>query len=111
MSNEVYEFGPFILDPTRLVLLREGKLIPVGTKDFEVLQELVQNWGNTVTKEDLLKRVWNINAEENYLAQSISKLRKALSDSTEEPLYIKTIPGEGYRFIAGVRKVSTKAEK
>ena len=66
---------------------------------------LVENRGETVGKDRVLQEVWGPTADENYLAQSISNLREALGDTAQARHLIKTIPGEGYRFIGCVTEV------
>lgn len=85
-------------------LLREGAIVPLTPKAFDTLLVLIENCGRVVEKTDLMERVWpGVSVEENNLTQNISALRKALGEKREEPQYILTVPGSGYRFIADVR--------
>jgi Tol biopolymer transport system component/DNA-binding winged helix-turn-helix (wHTH) protein len=107
MSDIFYDFGPFRVDASRRVLLREGKAVPLSPKVFDTLFELVRNAGKVVTKDELLTAVWPDTAvEENSLARSVSSLRKALGESTSDHQYIVTVPGRGYRFVADIREVT-----
>ena len=54
-AKACYEFGPFLLDVSEHVLLRQGRPVPLTPKVFEVLRVLVQNSGHLVEKEELLK--------------------------------------------------------
>ncbi len=64
---------------------------------------LVENCGHVVEKDDLMEKVWpGTVVEENNLSQNISALRKALGEKREEPHYILTVSGQGYRFVASV---------
>src|SRR5262249_10299763 len=56
--KHLYEFGPFQLDATERQLLREGEIVALTPKVFDLLLVLVQNSGHTVEKNELLKRVW-----------------------------------------------------
>src|SRR5262245_8411076 len=101
-----YEFGPFRLDPSKRRLLRDGEVLRLTPKAFDLLLVLVEESGRTVEKDELLERVWaGTIVEENNLNQNITALRKLLGDSRQESQYIATIPGIGYRFVAEVRKV------
>ncbi len=101
-----YRFGPFVLDPRRLLLRRDDDAIQVPQKAFDVLVVLVEQHGELVTKDDLLARVWpQTVVEENNLPRQISTLRKALGDTREQHEFIATIPGQGYRFVAPVERV------
>ncbi|PWT88900.1 MAG: hypothetical protein C5B55_12335, partial [Blastocatellia bacterium] len=99
-ENHFYEFGRFRLNTTERVLLREGDLVPLTPKVFDILVTLVENGGQVVGKEDLMKRVWPTTfVEEGNLTQNVSLLRKALGESSGGPQYIETVPRRGYRFV------------
>jgi DNA-binding winged helix-turn-helix (wHTH) protein/tetratricopeptide (TPR) repeat protein len=102
-AKHFYEFGPFRLDASRRRLLRGGEVVPLTPKAFDTLLALVEQSGRVVEKDDLMERVWpGVTVEENNLTQNVSALRKALGERREEPQYIATVPGLGYRFIASV---------
>ena len=100
-AKPCYEFGPFRLDVSEHVLLRQGRPVPLTPKVFEVLRVLVQNSGHLVEKEELLKEIWPDSfVEEANLNRSVSILRKALGEDPSG--YIQTVPKRGYRFVAQV---------
>ena len=102
-----YEFGEFRIDTVKRRLLRDGSIVALTPKSFDTLLVLVESAGQVVEKDDLIEKVWTgVAVEENNLTQNISALRKALGEKREEPQYILTIPGVGYRFIAEVRELS-----
>ncbi|HEY0349238.1 MAG TPA: winged helix-turn-helix domain-containing protein [Pyrinomonadaceae bacterium] len=102
--KELYEFGSFTLDATEGRLLRDGQAVSLKPKVFETLVVLVENTGQTMDKEELMKQLWPDSfVEEANLAVNISQLRKALGDNGER--YIETVPKRGYRFAAQVTKV------
>src|SRR5690348_8807277 len=101
--KDFYQFGPFRLDAVKRRLWRDGELVKLTPKAFETLLALVEKRGQTIEKDELLKKVWAGTAvEENNLNQCITALRKSLGDSREKSEYIATIPGVGYRFVAEV---------
>ena len=105
-KNHFYEFGPFRIDPLKRRLWRDGEVIRLTPKAFDLLLVLVEEGGRTIEKEELLEKVWPGTAvEENNLNQNITTLRKSLGDSRQESQYIATISGVGYRFVAEVRTV------
>jgi DNA-binding winged helix-turn-helix (wHTH) protein/tetratricopeptide (TPR) repeat protein len=107
----LYEFGPFLMDPDKQVLLRENHPIPVTPKAFETLLALVRRSRDVVSKGELLKEIWPDSfVEESNLSQNIFLLRKALGDTAENRQYIVTLPGRGYRFAAPVRTVTMQGE-
>lgn len=102
-AGPCYEFGPFRLDVSEHMLLRDGHHVPLTPKIFDVLRVLVQNGGHLVEKERLLKEVWPDSfVEEGTLNRSVSVLRKALGESPSGQKYIETAPKRGYRFVAPV---------
>ena len=105
-NQHFYQFGPFRLDPLKRRLSKDGEVLRLTPKAFELLLVLVEEHGRTVEKDELLERVWaGTIVEENNLNQNITALRKLLGDSRQESQYIATIPGVGYRFVAQVRKI------
>lgn len=104
-NHYVYEFGPFHLDATRRVLLKEGQPLKLFPKEFDTLLALVERSGELLEKEELMRQVWqDAIVEESNLATHISHLRKLLGESRDKHDYIVTVPGRGYRFVAGVRQ-------
>ena len=102
LISSLYKFGEFVLDPQSRVLRRSGTTVALTPKAFDVLLLLVQNTGETVTKDELMKRVWPDSfVEESNLTQTIFMVRKAL-DETAERRYILTVQGRGYRFLVPV---------
>jgi DNA-binding winged helix-turn-helix (wHTH) protein/TolB-like protein/Tfp pilus assembly protein PilF len=100
-ESQSYEFGRFRLKTAERVLLREGELVPLTPKVFDILVTLVEHGGQVVAKDDLMKRVWpNTFVEEGNLTQNISLLRKALGESPGGVQFIETVPRRGYRFVA-----------
>ena len=98
-----YAFGPFKLQPSRRKLLDGGQLVTLGARSFDLLVALVEGRERTMTKDELIRRVWPDSAvEENNLTVNISALRKGLRERPNDQRYIRTIPGRGYRFVAPV---------
>ena len=104
--KDVYEFGPFRVDPEKETLLRAGDPIPLTPKTFQILLVLVRHSKEVVTKDDLMKAVWpDTFVEEANLSRNIFMLRKALGSSPQDHRYILTVPGRGYRLAENVRLV------
>ena len=104
-ARQVYEFGPFRLDPAEHVLLRGGRVVSLTPKAFETLAVLVENNGHLIGKDELIRRVWpDTIVEEGNLNNIIYMLRKALGHESDDGKYIETISKRGYRFVAEVRE-------
>lgn len=98
-TKQLYEFGPFRLDPEKEILLREGQPVPLTPKTFQILLVLVRHSSEIVAKDDLLKMVWpDTFVEEANLSRNVFMLRKALGETPQDHRYIVTVPGQGYRF-------------
>lgn len=101
-----YEFGPFRVDARERRLLRDGEIVALTPKVFDILLVLVQNSGHIISKDEVMKLVWpNTAVEEGNIARNISTLRKALGEISHEHQYVETIPWRGYRFVASVKEV------
>src|ERR1044071_159930 len=104
-ARHLYEFGPFQLDVANRLLLRDGQPVPLTLKAFDTLLVLVENSGQVLEKDALIKVVWPDTAvEENNLTQNISALRKAMGEMAGGRSYIETLPRRGYRFVADVKE-------
>ena len=104
-AKELYEFGPFCIDVSERLLIREGQNVPLTPKAFDMLLVLVENRGHLMEKDELMQKLWpHTYVEEANLTNNISQLRKALGDDSGEHRYIETVPKRGYRFGASVRK-------
>ena len=109
--KQLYEFGPFRLDPTEHTLRRDGRPIPLRPKVFDLLLVLVENRGHLVDKEKLMSSVWTEQfVEEGNINKNISMLRQALGESDSGHKFIETVPKRGYRFVADVREVNDNRE-
>jgi DNA-binding winged helix-turn-helix (wHTH) protein/TolB-like protein/Flp pilus assembly protein TadD len=112
---QVYEFGPFRLDPLEHILFRDGVAIDLTPKMFEVLLLLVSNSGHLLEREEIIRQVWpDTVVEENNLSQCIYMLRKVLGESQEgnaSSSFIETVPRRGYRFTTPVRVQSIADEE
>ncbi len=103
--NHLYEFGPFRLDATERLLLRDGATVALTPKAFDLLFVLVERRGRLLEKDELLKLVWpDTFVEEANLSYNISLIRKALGDGENGHKFIETVPKRGYRFVAGVQE-------
>jgi DNA-binding response OmpR family regulator len=106
-DTHVYEFGPFCLEAAERRLLRNGEMIPLTAKVFDLLLLLVQNSGHLIEKEEIMREVWfDSIVEDNNLTVSMSTLRRALGEEHGQHGYIKTVPKRGYRFEAPVRELN-----
>ncbi len=105
-TKHFYQFGPFRIDAAERLLLREGEVIPLTPKAFDLLLTLVTHSGHMLEKEELMKQVWPDSfVEEANLSRIIFTLRKALGEKHDGHQYIETIPTRGYRFVVDVTEL------
>ena len=98
-SGRYIHFGPFRIDQQRQEVSRNGARLKLQGKVYQVLVILLEKPGEVVTREELRIRLWPADTHVNYDANvntTVNKLRQALGDSTDKPLYIETIPRKGY---------------
>ena len=104
--REGVAFGPFVVDTVKRCLFRDGRIVPLTSKTFDVLLVLLERPDQIVSKEELLNHVWPHTAvNENNLARQISSLRRALGQRPDQHDFVVTVPGQGYRFVAAIREL------
>jgi DNA-binding winged helix-turn-helix (wHTH) protein/TolB-like protein/tetratricopeptide (TPR) repeat protein len=110
-KQQVYEFDNFRLDKRERHLWRDGQAVPLPSKAFDLLVVLIESKGQLVEKEELYQRVWADQVvEESNLTVQMSAIRKALGERKQNPRYIVTVAGHGYRFVGDVTTLGEDAE-
>ena len=105
IQQEIYEFGPYSLDQTQMLLRRAGNVVPLQLRALETLLVLLRQRGEVVSKQELMEKVWPDSfVEEGNLTQNIFVLRRELGKTPEGEEYIQTVPKRGYRMNVAVRK-------
>jgi predicted ATPase/DNA-binding winged helix-turn-helix (wHTH) protein len=101
-------FGPFVLIPSRRLLLEDGEPVELGLRALDILTLLASRQGEIVSKETLLTEAWpDVFVEEVNLRVHVSAVRRALGDGVGGRRYLKTIPGQGYSFVQPVAVLGT----
>lgn len=98
-SGRYIHFGPFRIDQQRQEVTRDGARLKLQGKVYQTLLTLLEKPGEVVTREELRTRLWPADTHVNYDANvntTVNKLRMALGDSSDKPLYVETIPRRGY---------------
>lgn len=105
--NSRFEFGDFRVDLASRAVYRGATRLPFNSRAFDTLVALLQQPGEVLEKDYLLRTVWaDAIVEEKNLAVQIAAIRKALGEDPQAPSFIATIPGRGYQFIAPVRALN-----
>jgi DNA-binding winged helix-turn-helix (wHTH) protein len=104
MASEIqYQFDDFLLDPVNACLWRGSQEIRLAPRLFAVLDCLIRQRGQLVSKEMLLKTAWpDAIVSDASLTTCIRELRQVLGDDCKHPRYIETLHRRGYRFIYSV---------
>ena len=104
-ANGWLRFGDYELDSHAGKLLRDGLPVKIQPQPFRVLTILLERPGQIVSREQLRNRIWGDATFVEFdqgLNYCIRQVRRALRDGALEPVYIETLPKQGYRFIAPV---------
>ena len=95
-------FGSIQVDQQRQEVTSNGNRLKLQGKVYQVLLILLEKPGEVVTREELRQRLWPAESQVNYDANvntTVNKLRQALGDSSDNPVFIETIPRKGYSFL------------
>jgi eukaryotic-like serine/threonine-protein kinase len=106
-SAGVFQFGPFRVNPESGELLKNGERVRLQDQPFRLLVILLENAGQVVSREELRNRIWPDNTYVDFdssLRVAVRKLREALADDADSPVYVETIPKRGYRFLFPVTR-------
>ena len=96
-----YRFGPYELDLSAAELRRDGQPLSVEPQVVRLLAVLIGARGRVVPREELIQRVWQGRAvADATLASRVKSARQAVGDDGSSQRVIRTVHGEGYRFIA-----------
>ncbi|MGO9940703.1 MAG: winged helix-turn-helix domain-containing protein [Terracidiphilus sp.] len=109
MAVAVYEFGDFRLDCGRFELLRNGHVIRLERKPMELLILLLARNGQLVTRTEIALHLWSSEVfvdTEHGINTAIRKIRQVLGDEPENPRFVQTVTGKGYRFSAPISAIS-----
>jgi TolB-like protein/Tfp pilus assembly protein PilF len=97
----IYRFGAFELDTASVELRTNGVFCPLERQVFALLALLVENRERLVSKAEIVEKVWDGRAiSDAAIASRIKSVRKALGDDGSEQRFIRTVHGQGFRFVA-----------
>jgi DNA-binding winged helix-turn-helix (wHTH) protein/tetratricopeptide (TPR) repeat protein len=103
-------FGLFEVDLRSGELRKSGIKVRLADQPFQILTLLLEHPGEVVTREELRQRLWSADTFvdfEHGLNAAVKRLREALGDTADNPMFIETLPKHGYRFIAPVESLAT----
>ena len=110
MAAVAFEFGDFRVDLRTMSLSKQGEIVQMEPKVFDVLRCLIEHRDRLLTKDELLDRAWRDTfVTPNALTRAIAQLRKALGDEAGDSRFIATVSKRGYRWIAPVAVIGSDA--
>jgi two-component system OmpR family response regulator len=108
-GNEPIRLGALEIDPMMRQVTRDGEPVDLTPREFEILLVLVQGQERTVSRKELLRRVWSMSFEPgtNFIQVHVSRLRTKLGPI--KGFRIETIRGQGYRLVSTLTDVDADA--
>lgn len=112
MDSQIFRFGLFAFNASNGELRREGALVRLQAQPARVLSLLISHPGEIVSRETLREAIWGQETFVDFergLNVCIAQIRAALGDDSTSPRYVRTVPRQGYQFIAPVESLSRPA--
>jgi DNA-binding response OmpR family regulator len=101
-SADVLEFADVHVDFRKYEAARAGKPMELSAKEFQILKYFSARKGEVVTREDLLQAIWGYSPDNMPTTRTVDnqivKLRQKIEADTENPIFIKSVRGVGYKF-------------
>jgi TolB-like protein/DNA-binding winged helix-turn-helix (wHTH) protein len=112
VADGSYHFGEFELDRERFELRRNGRALKLERIPLELLLLLAEKQGAVVSRQEIIDRLWGRDVfvdTEHGINTAIRKIRQTLKDDPEQPRFVQTVTGKGYRFVAEINGVRPEA--
>ena len=95
-----FRFAEFVLSPRQRLLWRDGILVALIPKYFDLLLFLLIRRSDAVSKQAIFDEVWrDVVVSDGALSQAVRTLRRTLGDDSREPRFIRTVSRHGYQFV------------
>ena len=99
VDKNVFSSGNITVDFQQMIVKKDAELVKLTVTEYRLLELLVRNKGQVLTRQLLLERLWDAGGnfvEENALSVNVRRLRQKLEDDLKKPTYIITVFGIGY---------------
>lgn len=104
--NDTFAFGPFRLYPGKRILCKNGTVVPLGSRAFDILVALIERSGSVLTPQELKAIAWQgLIVEESNVRVQIANLRRALGRGRDGEHYIANVAGRGYCFVEPTARI------
>jgi TolB-like protein/DNA-binding winged helix-turn-helix (wHTH) protein/Flp pilus assembly protein TadD len=115
MPADILKFGDGLeLDRNSYELRRAGRALKLERIPLDILFLLVERKGQLVTREDIIGKIWGKDVfvdTDSSINGAMRKIRQALKDDPENPIFVQTVTGKGYRFIAAVTEAVVRDQE
>jgi DNA-binding response OmpR family regulator len=100
-AQAIYEFGHVQVNTRRREVSRNGEVVPLSAKEYQLLCYLLERPNAVVSRDELLEQVWGYRAATNTRTVDVhlGQLRSKLEDDPKQPRHLLTVHGSGYRFV------------
>lgn len=100
LATDTVTDGDLTLDVNKQQVIKNGRVLDLGLKEFELLKLFMENKGQTLMKEFLFNTVWGADSDSEMqtLTVHIKYLREKIEDDPKNPKRLVTVWGKGYRF-------------
>jgi len=100
-KDGIYHFGNIELDFKKNKATKNGNTLELSAREFEIIKYLIQRQGETVSRDELLTRIWGYESSPNTRTVDIhiAKLRSKIEDKPDSPELLITVHGIGYKFL------------
>ena len=103
----IYAFDEFEIDSAALELRRRGSVVPLEPQVFALVLVLAQNRERMVSRDEIIEKVWDGRVvSDSALDSRVKSARQALGDDGRTQRFIRTVRGQGFRFVADAREVA-----
>jgi len=96
-EKPVFHTGDLSVDLVKRIVKVEDKEVKLSPKEYDILRMLVQYAGKVLTHQFLMKQIWNDSTDVQYLRVYVRQLRQKIEKTPDQPRYIITETGVGYR--------------
>lgn len=106
--EEVFSFGPFRLHPGKRILWKDGAVVTLGSRAFDMLVAMVERDRKVLTPAELMAIAWpGLIVEDSNVRVQLAKLRRTLGCGRDGARYIANVAGRGYCFVAPVTRIES----
>ncbi|MBE5906131.1 MAG: response regulator transcription factor [Lachnospiraceae bacterium] len=106
-NSDDFTVGPFTLNTQTRTITKNGQLLDLKNKEYELLAFLMKNKDVVFTKEDLYEEIWGLDSDGDTttVAVHVNRIRQKIEDNPSHPVYLLTVWSVGYRFTVSLNSV------